>query len=116
MTNSFDNLYREAESQDDYWSAGAVHEFTEELCHRMDEQGITRVELARRLGSSPAYVTKVLRGNANFTLTTMAKLARALGCELRFQLASAQSADRQRASSGAHSEAKQGPALTAKAR
>ena len=42
--------------------------------------------MARRLGTSPAYVTKVLRGNANFTLATIVKLARALESEVRFRL------------------------------
>ncbi len=84
---SFDELYREAESHDDYWIAGTIQEFTEELSRRMEEEKISRGDLARRLGTSPAYVTKILRGNANFTLATMVKLARALGMELRIRLA-----------------------------
>ena len=93
---AFDDLYREAETHEDYWVAGAVHEFTEALCRRMDEQRLSRVDLARRLGTSPAYVTKILRGNANFTLATMARLAQALGSELRFQLAPARDLKRER--------------------
>ncbi|MCP4664607.1 MAG: helix-turn-helix transcriptional regulator [bacterium] len=83
----FDELYREAESHDDYWIAGTIQELTEEISRRMEEEKISRGDLARRLGTSPAYVTKILRGNANFTLATMVKLARALGTELRIRLA-----------------------------
>lgn len=79
---SFDDLYRDAEAHDDYWVAGVVHDLTEEICERMEQEGISRAELARRLGTSPAYVTKILRGNANFTLASMVKLARALDAEL----------------------------------
>lgn len=45
----------------------------------MEEQKVSRAELARRLGTSRAYVTKLLGGNANFTLHTMTKVAMALG-------------------------------------
>ncbi len=86
---SFDELYDEAEGHDDYWIAGTVQAFTEEIFGHMERGDISRSELARRLGTSPAYITKILRGNANFTLATMVRLARALGAELRFQLAPA---------------------------
>ncbi|MEM7356626.1 MAG: helix-turn-helix transcriptional regulator [Acidobacteriota bacterium] len=92
---TFDDLYQEAESHDDYWVTGTVHELTEAICDRMEKQEISRTELARRLGTSPAYVTKILRGNANFTLATMVKLARALGCELRLQLVPSQPSSRE---------------------
>jgi transcriptional regulator with XRE-family HTH domain len=83
---TFTDFYREAEQHDDYWVAGLVHDFTEALARRMEEEGISRAELARRLGSSPAYVTKVLRGNVSFTLVTLVKLARAVGAEVRVGL------------------------------
>jgi transcriptional regulator with XRE-family HTH domain len=83
---NFEDLYRDAEEHDDYWVAGLIHDFTEELVKRMEKARITRAELARRLGSSPAYVTKILRGNGNFTLTTMVRLARAVGMEVRLDL------------------------------
>jgi transcriptional regulator with XRE-family HTH domain len=83
---SFDDLYREAEEHDDYWVGGIALELTEAVTEIMERDGISRSELARRLGTSPAYVTKMLRGNANFTLTTMSRLARALGADLQIQL------------------------------
>ena len=85
-SDTFDALYAEAETHEEYWVAGMVQEFTEEVVRLMKERRVTRSELARRLGTSPAYVTKILRGNANFTLASMAKLSRALGAELRLQL------------------------------
>lgn len=83
---SFRGLFEEAEQHDDYWAELAMVEVTEEVARRMEELGVSRAELARRLGTSPAYVTKMLRGNANFTLATIAKLARALESEVRFGL------------------------------
>ncbi len=92
---NFDDLYKEAEAHDDYWLAGTVQEFTEEVFGLMKQKGVTRSELARRLGTSPAYVTKILRGNANFTLATMVRLARALDAELCVQLTPSEVAGRE---------------------
>lgn len=83
---SFADLYQEAEQAEEFWVAGAILELTEEVVRRMEEQGVSRSELARRLGTSPAYVTKLLRGNANLTLATMVRLARALESELHCHL------------------------------
>jgi transcriptional regulator with XRE-family HTH domain len=83
---TFADLYREAEKHDDYWVAGLIHDFTEALARRMEEQGVSRAELARRLGTSQAFVTKVLRGNVHLTLATLVKLARAVGGEARLDL------------------------------
>ena len=53
----------------------------------MEEQKVSRAELARRLGTSRAYVTKLLGGNANFTLQTMTKVAMALGSTVHVHVA-----------------------------
>ncbi len=84
---SLAGLFARAEKHPEYWIAGLEIEFTEELCRVMEEQGVSRAELARRVGTSAAYITKILRGTTNFSLATMAKLARALGMELRISLA-----------------------------
>jgi transcriptional regulator with XRE-family HTH domain len=86
-TKSFPDLFAQAEEHADYWVAGAILEFTEGVVREMERQGVTRTELARRLGATPAYVTKILRGKANFTLETMVRLARALDAQLHVQLA-----------------------------
>jgi len=52
----------------------------------MEENGITRAELARRLNVSKAFVTKLLNGNPNLTIKTMVSLARILDCDLRVEL------------------------------
>lgn len=65
-----------------YRAEGASIRFTEELIARMKASGLTRSALAAKIGSSPAYVTKILRGDSNFTLDSMVKIADALGCDL----------------------------------
>jgi transcriptional regulator with XRE-family HTH domain len=79
-------MFAEARRLPEYWEEGAILDFTEALYMAMEEQRVTRVELARRLGTSQAYITRVLSGHANFTLKTMAKLAQALGLQLEVGL------------------------------
>lgn len=60
--------------------------FTEKLAAIMEAEGITRAELASRLGRSRAYVTKALRREQNLTIKTMADLAWACGYEFHPEL------------------------------
>ncbi|HBA82819.1 MAG TPA: hypothetical protein DCZ95_01875 [Verrucomicrobia bacterium] len=41
----------------------------------MQERGVSRSDLARDLNVSPAYITKVLRGDENFSIQTLARIA-----------------------------------------
>lgn len=77
----------EARSSVDYWVDGPITEFAEDIWRLMEEQKVSRAELARRLGTSRAYVTKLLGGNANFTLQTMTKVAMALGSTVHVHVA-----------------------------
>lgn len=107
---SFDELYQEAEQAEEFWVAGAILELTEEVVRRMEEQSVSRSELARRLGTSPAYVTKLLRGNANLTLATMVRLARALESELHCHLTPARAGRGSRAQAASQLESRKPPA------
>ncbi len=82
----FQEMVAEAQATPEFWAEGAILEFTEALWARMEQEGISRAELARRLGTSKAYVTKVLGGNANFTLHSLAKLALAVGGKVRVSI------------------------------
>lgn len=94
MGRGFRDLLQEAQQRDSYWTERAILEFTEELVRTMEDRNVSRAELARRIGSSQAYITKILGGNANFTLASMTKLARALGSEMRVHMAPAASTTR----------------------
>lgn len=79
-------LLARAESSPDYWREAAIIGFTEGLCRRMEEKKISKAELARRMGTSRAYVTRLLGGDANFTLGTMVKLALAVDGALHVRI------------------------------
>lgn len=70
-----------------YWMAVARMGFEDDFSRLFENLGISRAELAERLGASPAYVSKILNGrNGNFQLETMAKLARAIGAIVQVRL------------------------------
>ena len=54
---------------------------------RREELGYNYAELARRMGVTRAYAGKLLGGTQNSTVTSLVKLARALGCSLSIDLA-----------------------------
>ena len=80
-------LFQEAETHVDYWLATPVVEFIEDLYRLMEEKNVSRAELARRIGSSRAYITRLLGGSTNFTLHTMVKLAMALDGAVHIHIA-----------------------------
>jgi len=65
----------------------AALRFVGEVVAAMRFGGIKQASLAARLGTSEPYVSKVLRGDTNFTLGTMVRIADALGKELHLHLA-----------------------------
>jgi transcriptional regulator with XRE-family HTH domain len=60
----------------------AKFDVSEHVFSMMERQGVSKAKLARRMGKSRAYVTRMLQGNANFTLESLVKIARALDCRL----------------------------------
>lgn len=59
---------------------------TETVARLLEEQGISRSELARRIGKQPAFVTKLLRGDNNFTLRTLVRVLDACGKTVHLQV------------------------------
>ncbi|HKV07364.1 MAG TPA: helix-turn-helix transcriptional regulator [Thermoanaerobaculia bacterium] len=84
---SFRDLFEEARQHEDYWKEGLGLEVAEELSRLMTEKDISQGALAERVGRSPVYIAKVLRGDANLTIAVLVKLARALDSEVRIHLA-----------------------------
>ena len=60
-------------------SAALKLAWREEVIRVMDEIGMSRSTLSRRMGVSPASVTRMLGGEHNATLETMFRAAEALG-------------------------------------
>lgn len=61
----------------------AILGVTELICRLMEELGVSKAELARRLDKSRAYVTQILDGRSNLTVRSIADVLWALGSELK---------------------------------
>ncbi|MBM3473277.1 MAG: helix-turn-helix transcriptional regulator [Armatimonadetes bacterium] len=74
-----DKWFEEWDQDPDFILEGVLLAATERICELMDKHDVSRAELARRLGKSRAYVTRVLNGQPNMTLKTLTQIAVALG-------------------------------------
>ncbi|GEM_PF-770150 len=67
---------------------GLVTQLTNEITWHMRERGLTRADLAARMGVSPGRVSQILGGGENLTLRTLAALAAALDARFDLELTS----------------------------
>lgn len=85
-TERFTELFQRLEESDTYRIEALKVEIAEQIYVAMEQQKVKNVDLARRLGTSRAYITKLLQGNVNFTIDSLVKVAEALDCHLNLQL------------------------------
>lgn len=57
----------------------------EELLQFMKRQGISRTNLAQRLGVAPSRITAMLSGDSNLTIETLVRAGHAVGGELKIR-------------------------------
>ncbi len=72
----------EAKETDAYWVESAKLEFALALEQQRLAAGLSYADLAKKMGTSAAYISKVFRGETNLTIESMVKLARATGGQL----------------------------------
>lgn len=80
-----DNLstrVEKAKKTPEYWAEVAKMDFADNLYSKMEENDVSRADLARLLGVSNAYISKVLNGTINFSIESMSKFAYALGYKI----------------------------------
>ncbi|MCM3903734.1 MAG: helix-turn-helix domain-containing protein [Pyrinomonadaceae bacterium] len=90
----FADLLQSVEQSDRFQIDALKVEISEQIYRAMNRQRISNAELARRLGKSRAYVTKLLRGTTNFTLESLVRIGRALSNEVQISLVSKPTARR----------------------
>lgn len=79
---------RDIEAQVDEELSRLITQLTDEITVYLREQGLTRAELASRMGVSPGRISQVLSGGENLTLRTLAALSTALDAQFDVQLGS----------------------------
>lgn len=86
VSKALQQFAEESKGGDSYWVESQKLSFAMALERQRLAQGLSYVELARKLGTSPAYISKVFRGDANLTIDSMVKFARGLGASLEIGL------------------------------
>lgn len=89
INESFAPIFEKSKQSDVFWEELAILSFTGSVLERLKTLGLSKMDLADRLRSSPAYVTKLLNGRNNFTLRTMVRVARLLKSEVYIELRAA---------------------------
>lgn len=67
--------------KNEYWLDVSFDIALEVVC-KLREKGMTQREFAERMGCSPQYISKVLKGSENLTLETICKMQKVLQIKL----------------------------------
>jgi len=84
--DEFQELVDEFEHDPEYVAYGLVSDFVDDVCRVMEAKGLTRRELANKLGVTPQYVTKFLNSTENTSVHQLVRFAQALGMDVRLSL------------------------------
>ena len=84
---------RATDTQIDEEMLALVTQLTNEINWHMRERGLTRADLAARMGVSPGRVSQILGGGENLTLRTLAALSTALDARFDIQLSALKAED-----------------------
>lgn len=76
---NFQKELAEARSRTAYYEEDVLLDVATQLLGAMEDNKVTKSELARRMDVSPPYITKILQGHTNMTIETMTKIASAIG-------------------------------------
>lgn len=85
--------HRATESQIEDEMLALITQLTNEITWHMRERGLTRADLAARMGVSPGRVSQILGGGENLTLRTLAALSTALDARFDVELTALKSGD-----------------------
>ena len=85
--------HRATEGQIEDELLALVTQLTNEINWYMRERGLTRADLATRMGVSPGRVSQILSGGENLTLRTLAALSTALHARFDVELSALKGGD-----------------------
>ena len=94
LSKTFQKFVAQAKERDSFWVERAKLDFSMSLEKQRRDSGMTYSDISRKISTSAAYITKVFRGDANMTIESMVKLARATGGQLQIQIVDEQASTR----------------------
>ncbi len=88
ISKALKSLLQDVVKDDAYWVERAKFDFATGLEKQRRSAGLSYKDVAERIKSSAAYISKVFRGDTNLTIESMVKLARASGGCLEVRIVS----------------------------
>lgn len=88
LNNSWKEWIESFRSSPEHAAEHVKLDFAVSLERRMEHLNMSRADLARKLGTSAAAITKTLSGDANLTIERMVRLAHAVDATLHVHIAS----------------------------
>ena len=79
MKNPFAGRARKAKQSPGYWKELVKAKVAEDVSELMDERGMNRTALAKKLGCSVPRVSAILRGDSNFTINSLVEIFAVFG-------------------------------------
>lgn len=86
ISKALNRSIEESKKTDTYWVERAKLNFAIGLEKQRRIGKLSYADLAKKIDTSAAYITKIFRGDSNVTIESMVKLARATGGELEIQI------------------------------
>ncbi|MEA3403748.1 MAG: helix-turn-helix transcriptional regulator [Armatimonadota bacterium] len=80
------SLDEEFEGDPEYMLFRTVDRIVDQICHAMEEEGVSQSELARRLDVSRQHISSFLADPGNPTMQTVVQMAHALGLTINVEL------------------------------
>jgi DNA-binding Xre family transcriptional regulator len=81
MKTAYD-IFLDVQKKPSYWGEAAKSDFALLLYENMLQKNINVSDLSQRVGLTKQYISKVLGGDTNLTIESMAKILFALGLKL----------------------------------
>jgi transcriptional regulator with XRE-family HTH domain len=87
-TNWFEKEINKLDNNLDSLTFKYILDFSEDILKILDDKGIKNKNkfLAKKLGCSPAYISKLFNGRSNFTVRKLVELSKAVDYELNISL------------------------------
>lgn len=76
--NFFSILFQEVEKDSKFHAEEMKIEIAEQIFCAMERRNLNQAQLADKLGLDKSYISKVLKGNINLTIETLAKIGHEL--------------------------------------
>jgi transcriptional regulator with XRE-family HTH domain len=82
----FKEIFAYSRDSFEYALDRVILRFTKKVAEILKENGLSKRDLAAKVGCTPPNISKVFSGSPNLTVASMLKIARAVDCELQIEL------------------------------